>query len=101
MSERLLSPTAHVIVLLALVLMTVLTVAVSFLPLAGAWHIVLGLSIAAVKASLVLVFFMHVLRSPPVTWAVIVAALAGFSILILLTYSDYLSRAGAAVLTGH
>ena len=63
MSERLLSPLAYIIVLVILMLLTVLTVGLSFLHDGGLAHIVLGETIAVVKAALVVLFFMHVLRS--------------------------------------
>src|SRR5690242_1095768 len=100
MSERLMSPATYLVVLVALVALTVLTVAISFAPLTGGWHIALGLSIAAVKASLVLLFFMHAIRSPGVTWAVILVSATGVSILVLLTLTDYVSRGMVAGMPG-
>ena len=84
-----------------LLALTILTVAVSFAPLAGKWHIVCGLAIAAVKAALVLLFFMHVLHSTSVTRAVIVVSITGVCILLVLTYTDYFSRGMLPGMPGH
>ena len=52
-----------------------------------------ALAIAVVKAALVILWFMHVLYSPRLTW--IVGRLASFlwlAVLFVLTFSDYLTR---------
>ena len=64
MSERAFSPVTYVVVDLILVFLTILTVALSFVHESGLWHIAGGLVIAIFKASLVVLFFMHALRSP-------------------------------------
>ena len=64
MAERVLSPRVYLGVLVLLLLLTVLTVSVSFVPMGGFWHIVCGLLIALVKAGLVVLFFMQALVEP-------------------------------------
>ena len=50
-------------VLIVLLVLTCLTVGVSFFNLGSpVWHIAVGISIAVVKASLVVLFFMHALH---------------------------------------
>ena len=44
--------------------LTILTVGLSFVPSSPVMRIVAGQAIAVVKASLVVLFFMHALRSP-------------------------------------
>ena len=101
MSERLLSPVGYMIVLVILMLLTVLTVGLSFLPRRAA-HIVAGQAIAVVKASLVVLFFMHVLRSSAQTRAVIVVTIFWFvAVLMALTFSDYFTRGMIPNLPGH
>jgi cytochrome c oxidase subunit 4 len=101
MPEPLISPRTYLIVLLLLLALTILTVGVSFAPLSGAWHVRCGLFIGAIKATLVLLFFMHVLHSPAVTRAVIAASLTGLCILLVLTYTDYFSRGLLPGMPGH
>ena len=101
MAERTISPATYLIVCVLLILLTVLTVSVSFFHLPGIWHIVLGLCIAAVKASLVVLFFMHALVSSRVTWIVISVACFWLGILMVLGLTDYMSRGLAPFMYGH
>ena len=81
------------IVLAALIVLTIITVWISFLPLSAGWHLALGLSIGVIKASLVAVFFMHLLRSPKLIWAIVAVALFWLIVVLMpLTFSDYLTR---------
>jgi cytochrome c oxidase subunit 4 len=75
----------------ALLVLLVLTVAVAYLDLGG-WGIALALLIATVKALLVILYFMHVRYSNPLTWLFVASGFAWLVILIGLTFSDYLSR---------
>jgi cytochrome c oxidase subunit 4 len=101
MSERILSVTTYAVVLAALVLLTLLTVGVSFLPLAGGWHIAAGLGIALVKGGLVVLIFMHAWQSSKLTWAVIAVAICWLLILVALTFADYLTRGMIPGMPGH
>ncbi len=76
----------------ALIALTVLTVGLSTVPLAPAWHLVLGLAIASAKAMLVVMIFMHVYYSTRLTWVVALGSLLWLFILIGYTMTDYLSR---------
>ncbi len=64
----------YVAVLVALVILTFATVGISFIPLSTTWHVALGLTIGTVKATLVLLVFMHVIHSPRITWAILAVA---------------------------
>ena len=75
MSERLLSPPVYFAVLVILLVLTIATVGLSFVPSSGAMHLVSGQAIALVKASLVVLFFMHALRSAVQTRVVIIVTL--------------------------
>jgi cytochrome c oxidase subunit 4 len=99
--HAMISPRTYTIVCLVLVLLTVLTVSVSLVPLEGGWHLVAGLSIGLCKASLVVLFFMHVLISNRLTWIVLAFACFWLGILLVLTLSDYLSRDLIPFMPGH
>jgi cytochrome c oxidase subunit 4 len=101
MAERTIAPRTYVIVCVLLVLLTVLTVGVSFAHVEGVWHIVIGLLIALCKASLVILFFMHALISPRLTWIVIVVVCFWVGILFVLTLSDYFTRDLILFTPGH
>ena len=92
MHEQTMSLKTYLAVYAALVLLTLLTCGVSFLQETPGWHTVVGLAIAAVKAALVALFFMHLLHSGRLTWLVVLAALFWLAIMLGLTLTDYLTR---------
>jgi cytochrome c oxidase subunit 4 len=78
-------------VFLALLVGTALTVAVAFLDL-GAMNNVVMLTIACVKALLVILFFMHVRWSSRLTWMVVASGFFWLLILFSITMTDFLTR---------
>ena len=102
MSTQVLSIRLYVIVLVALLVLTALTMGISLFPLSGRWHTVLGLSIAIVKAALVVLFFMHVVFSPRLTWMVIAVTIFWLvGVLGVLSLTDYLTRGLLPFMPGH
>lgn len=91
MSESITPERTYYSVFVALIALTLVTVAVSFLEL-GAWHTTVGVLIGAVKATLVILFFMHLLHSSKASWLAVLAGLFWLGILMALTLSDYLTR---------
>lgn len=91
MSESLTPTRTYYSIFVALIALTLLTVAVSFLEL-GAWHTTVGVSIGVVKASLVGLFFMHLLHSSKASWLAVLAGLFWLGIMMALTLTDYLTR---------
>lgn len=91
MSEPLTPERTYYGVFAALIGLTLLTVAVSFLEL-GAWHTTVGVLIGVIKATLVALFFMHLLHSSRASWLAALAGLFWLGILMALTLSDYLTR---------
>ncbi len=75
----------------ALVVLTGITVAVAFADL-GALNNVVMLGIAVTKATLVVLFFMHVFYGPRLVWALAAGGFAWLVILIGFTLSDFLTR---------
>jgi cytochrome c oxidase subunit IV len=76
----------------ALIALTAATVGLSYVEL-GVWHGPVGLGIAGAKAMLIVLFFMHLVRSPRLTWAVAVSGVFWLVLLIALTLADVLTRA--------
>jgi cytochrome c oxidase subunit IV len=76
-------------------------VSVSFFHVAPVWHVVIGLLIAVCKASLVVLFFMHVLISPKLTALVVIVSMFWLGILLVLTFTDYFSRGLLPFMPGH
>ena len=81
----------------ALMVLTATTTAVAFLDL-GPWNTVVALGIAFLKATLVVLFFMHVKYSPRLTQVTIAGGLFWLAILIVLTLSDFMTRGWLPVL---
>ena len=90
-SEHLVSPAIYVAIFLALIVGTGLTVWAAFQNF-GAFNIVIALGIATMKATLVVLYFMHARYSPKRTQLVIVCAVFWLAIMLALTLSDYQTR---------
>ena len=75
----------------ALMVLTAITVGVAFINL-GAFNFPVAISIAVIKATLVILFFMHVMYSSRLTKLIIGVGFFFLGILFVLTLSDYLSR---------
>ena len=67
------------------------TVGGAYLPL-GPLHFPVAMTIAAAKAVLIVLFFMHLLYSHRLMVVVAVAAFLWLAIMLALTFSDYASR---------
>lgn len=91
MTHHIISVRTYLIVFFALMLLLVLTVGASFLPL-GAAHLPVAMTIAVIKAMLILLFFMHVYYSSKLTWIVSVASFLWMSLLLAFVVADYFSR---------
>jgi cytochrome c oxidase subunit IV len=101
MSEHVLPFRTYVIVWIALMLLMALTVFLSTVPMGHAANTIVALIIAAIKAALVLMFFMH-LKYESYTLSAVVFGAGLFWLLILfgLSLVDYLTR-GAFGVAGH
>lgn len=75
----------------ALMVGTAITVAAAFVDL-GALNNVVMLAIAITKATLVVLYFMHVRWSSRLTWVVAASGFFWLMILFGLTMQDYLTR---------
>jgi cytochrome c oxidase subunit IV len=74
-----------------LMVLTAVTVAAAFTDL-GALNFPVALAIAVTKATVVILFFMHVKYSSKLTKFVVVSCLFFLASLFGLTFTDYLSR---------
>ncbi len=82
--------TNYVIFVLLLVLLLA-TVGAAYLPL-GPLHFPIAMVFAAIKAVLIVLFFMHALHSHRLTFVICVASLLWLAIMFALILSDYHSR---------
>ncbi len=75
----------------ALIVLTAVTVTVAFIDL-GALNNVVALGIACLKATLVLVYFMHLRYSSMLTWVAVATGGVFFVLLVAFTMSDAITR---------
>jgi caa(3)-type oxidase subunit IV len=77
---------SYMIVFASLMVLTIVTVAISYLDFSVPAGIALGLVIATVKASLVAAVFMHLIDEKKVIYWVLICTLAAFFVLLLVPY---------------
>jgi cytochrome c oxidase subunit 4 len=92
MSEHIVSLRVYFVIFLALLVGTVLTAWVSFFNFPGPLNAIVALTIAVVKATLVVLYFMHMRYSQRLIWLVFGSALFWLAIMFALTFSDYSTR---------
>jgi cytochrome c oxidase subunit 4 len=90
--DRVIPRSTYYVVFLLLMAGTAMTVAIAFVDL-GPLNAVAALTIASAKATLVVLYFMHVRYSTRLTWVVVAGSVFWLGILVVLTMSDYLTRA--------
>jgi cytochrome c oxidase subunit IV len=93
MSEHIVSLKVYVTIFLALMVGTALTVWAGVQDFPGPLNVIIALTIAVIKATLVVLYFMHVRYSPRLVWLIFGSALFWLGILFALTLSDYWTRA--------
>jgi cytochrome c oxidase subunit IV len=91
MKQHIASIRTYIIVFVALLALLFATVGAAYLPM-GEMHFPVAMIIAAAKAVLIVLFFMHALHSNRLTIVVCAAALLWLGIMLALTLSDYSSR---------
>lgn len=92
------SPKIYFTIFGALMICTILTVFAAEVDLNryfSGLNIIVALTIAVFKASLVVLFFMHGKYSPKRTQLVIIASVFWLAIMLFMTMSDYVSRSWA------
>jgi cytochrome c oxidase subunit IV len=91
MSGHVSSVKMYVGIFLTLMVLTAVTVAVAYVNL-GQFNKVVALAIASFKATLVVLYFMHVKYASRLTKLIVVSGVFFLGILLLLTMVDYGSR---------
>lgn len=92
MSEHIVSVKVYIGIFLALLVGTALTVAAAFVDFPWRFNTIVALTIASVKATLVVLYFMHVRYSPRLVLVIVASALFWMGILFAFTFSDYFTR---------
>ena len=97
MSGHISSLKVYIGIFLTLMVMTAMTVAVAYVHL-GALNKVVAVGIATFKATLVILYFMHVSHSSRLTKLTVMCGFFFLAILLGLTMVDYSSRDWAGAL---
>jgi cytochrome c oxidase subunit IV len=90
--QHIVSPKVYFLIFLALLVGTAITIGASYLEM-GPWNPVIAIAIACVKATLVVLFFMHIKYSSKLMKLTVGAGLFTFLILVGMSLSDYFTRA--------
>ena len=91
MSEHTVPLRVYYAVFAALLVLTGVTVTIARVDL-GALNTIVALGIAATKAALVILFFMHVRWQSRLIWLVVAAGIFWLALLIVLTMADVATR---------
>jgi cytochrome c oxidase subunit 4 len=92
MSEHITSPKMYFVIWITLLVLTAVTVGAAFLDL-GPFNSVVALTIATIKAVLVVLFFMHLkYTTEKMTKVVVVSAIFWLFLLLALSMADYTTR---------
>ena len=90
-SQHVVSVKIYIAVFLSLMVLTAATIAPAEMDL-GPLNLAVALAIAIVKATLVILYFMHVRYNPKLIWLALALARSWLGVLVIVTFSDYLSR---------
>jgi cytochrome c oxidase subunit 4 len=93
MAEVIVPPRIYYAIYGTLLALTLLTWGAFHLHLSSPLGIIVALTIAMTKALLVILVFMHVRYSGWLTWIFVGAGIAWLGHILILTMSDYLTRA--------
>jgi cytochrome c oxidase subunit 4 len=96
MSEHIVPVKVYYGVFGALMFFTWLTYSVAYVDLGGL-NLIVALTIAIVKATLVILFFMHVKYSTTLTKAIVASGFFFFLIMVFFTMNDLLTRSWTGV----
>lgn len=97
MSEHIVPVKIYLSIFLALLAGTALTVLAAFVDFPWRFNTIVALTIASLKATLVVLYFMHVRYSPRLVWVIVASALFWMGILFAFTFSDYFTRSWLSI----
>jgi len=100
MSEHIVPVSIYVMIFLALLVGTALTVMAAFVDFPWQLNTIVAMTIATAKATLVVLYFMHVRYSARLVWVIVAAALFWVAILFAFTLGDFYTRGWLSTQTG-
>ncbi len=96
-TDHISSKKLYFVIFVVLLIMTFVTRKIAEFDM-GEWNVVIAMSIAIFKATLVVLFFMHVRYSDELTRFVVVGGFFWLGILLALTFGDYFTRSWLQIL---
>jgi cytochrome c oxidase subunit IV len=99
MSEHIVEKKTYYRVFAALMALLGATVTIAYIHL-GELNIIAALTIAFIKATLIILYFMHVRYSSRLLWIFVGAGFFWLGILFALSFSDFLTRGWLPMPTG-
>lgn len=78
-------------VFIALLVMTVVTTSIAYIDL-GPFNLLVAMTIAVFKATLVVLFFMHIKYSTNLTKAIVISGFVFLLVMVFFTMCDLLTR---------
>jgi cytochrome c oxidase subunit 4 len=90
-SEHIVSPKIYLVIFATLMLGTAVTVWAAYQNF-GQFNIIIAIGIATVKATLVVLYFMHARYASRRTQLMIVSGMFWLAIMLFMTLSDYITR---------
>ena len=100
MSEHIVPVRIYVMIFLALLVGTALTVMAAFVDFPWQLNTIVAMTIAITKATFVVLYFMHVRYSARLVWVIVAAALFWVAILFAFTLGDFYTRGWLSTQTG-
>ena len=91
MSEQIISTRVYYSIYIALLVLLALTIRVAYVHL-GYLNVVAAMTIAVLKAVLIILYFMHIRYSSRLTWVFAGAGFFWLGILLVLSMTDFLTR---------
>ncbi|RMG51837.1 MAG: caa(3)-type oxidase subunit IV [Acidobacteria bacterium] len=89
----------YLLVFATLILLTLVTVDVAFYDL-GLLNLYIALAIAVTKATIVILYFMHVKYSSRLVWVFVGSGFFWLAVLLVLTLSDFFTRGWSPLPSG-
>jgi len=99
MTQHILEKKTYYGVFAALMILLAATVGIAYIHL-GEFNVIAALTIAVIKATLIILYFMHVRYSSRLLWVFAGAGFFWLGIIFVLTFSDYLTRGWLPLPTG-
>jgi cytochrome c oxidase subunit IV len=92
MTEPVVSVKTYALIFMSLLGLTLTTTLLAYIDL-GVFNMVIAITIAVIKATLIVSFFMHALYEFKLVHVIIAGGILWFLILVFVTLGDYLTRA--------